>query len=168
MPIRDATIDDLPAIVAIFNAAIPLRATAEPAPLSVESRRHWFEEHTPGHYPLWVYEVNGTVAGWLSVSQYYRQSAYDATAEISVYVSPDRQRTGIARQLMQLAIETAPKLGFRTLVGYIWAHNEASLRLFATHGFERWGLLPRIAEIDGVAYDTVIMGRHLDAAGRGA
>ena len=48
MTIRDATIGDLPAIVAIYNAAIPGRmATADLDPVSVESRRTWFDEHTP-------------------------------------------------------------------------------------------------------------------------
>ena len=162
MTTRFATIDDLPAIVAIFNAAIPTGVTAETAPISVESRRAWFEEHGAERYPLWVKERDGEVAGWLSVSQYYRQSAYDATGEISVYVAPQHQRAGIARGLLGLALETAPRLGLKTLVGYVWAHNEASLRLFETHGFERWGRLPRIAVVNGAPVDTVILGRHLE------
>jgi len=58
MLIRDANVDDLPAIVAIYNAAIPGRmATADLEPLSVESRRQWFNEHLPGSRPLWVVEA---------------------------------------------------------------------------------------------------------------
>src|SRR6188474_1488107 len=104
MTTRYATIDDLPAIVAIFNAAIPTGVTAETAPISVESRRAWFNEHSPGRYPLWVEERDGQVVAWLSVSQYYRQSAYDATGEVSVYVSPGHQRIGIARDLLTVAL----------------------------------------------------------------
>ena len=115
------------------------------------------DEHGPERYPLWVEERDGGVVAWLSVSQYYRQSAYDATGEVSVYVAPGHQRSGIARRLLTLALETAPGLGLKTLVGYVWAHNEASLRLFETQGFERWGRLPRIAEVDGRAVDTVIL-----------
>jgi L-amino acid N-acyltransferase YncA len=165
MTTRNATIDDLPAIVAIFNAAIPTGVTAETAPISVDSRKAWFDEHGPKRYPLWVEERNGEVVAWLSISQYYRQSAYDATGEVSVYVAPHHQRAGIARSLVALALETAPRLGLSTLVGYVWAHNEASLRLFETQGFERWGRLPRIAEIDGRAVDTVILGRHVEDGG---
>ncbi|MDB6139126.1 MAG: Phosphinothricin acetyltransferase, partial [Verrucomicrobiaceae bacterium] len=41
--IRDATAEDLPRIVAIYNAAIPGRlATADTVLVSVESRRPWF------------------------------------------------------------------------------------------------------------------------------
>ena len=161
MSIRHATSDDLPAIVAIFNAAIPTGVTAETAPISIESRRAWFEEHSPATYPLWVEERDGVIAAWLSVSQYYRQSAYDATGEVSVYVEPSYQRRGIARALLQLALETAPRLGLNTLIGYVWAHNEASIRLFEAQDFERWGRLPDIAVVNGKPVDTVILGRHI-------
>ena len=59
MSIRHATSDDLPAIVAIFNAAIPTGVTAETAAINIESRRAWFEEHSPATYPLWVEERDG-------------------------------------------------------------------------------------------------------------
>ena len=53
MTIRDATIDDLPGIVAIYNAAIPERmATADLEPVSVESRHAWFAEHSESSRPL--------------------------------------------------------------------------------------------------------------------
>ena len=48
MVIRDATKDDLPAIVAIYNEAIPEgRATADLEPIMVESRHTWFRSLTP-------------------------------------------------------------------------------------------------------------------------
>jgi phosphinothricin acetyltransferase len=161
MSIRYATSADLPAIVAILNEAIPTGVTAEKAPLSVESRRAWFEEHSPAKYPLWVEERDGRVVAWLSISQYYRQPAYDATGEISVYVASEYQRRGIAGSLLRLALATAPWLGFKTLVGYVWAHNEASIALFEAQDFERWGRLPDIAVVNGRPVDTVILGRHV-------
>ena len=60
MIIRDATLADLPAIVAIYNATIPDRmSTADTAPVTVESRVPWFRGHTPEHRPLWVVEREG-------------------------------------------------------------------------------------------------------------
>ena len=69
MTTRYASIDDLPAIVAIFNAAIPTGVTAETARVSVDSRKAWFDEHGPERYPLWVEERDGEVAARLSVSR---------------------------------------------------------------------------------------------------
>jgi phosphinothricin acetyltransferase len=47
------------------------------------------------------------------------------------------------------------------MVGLIFAHNEPSLGLFGQLGFERWGLLPRVALLDGVQRDLTIMGCHV-------
>jgi len=162
MTIRDATEDDLPAIVEIYNAAIPgRRATADTAPVAVENRYAWFCEHHPGRRPLWVTVENETIVGWLSFQSFYGRPAYHATAEISVYVSPSKQRTGIGRALLARAIEQAPRFGLKTLLGFIFGHNKSSLRLFESFGFERWGNLPRVAELDGVERDLIILGRRL-------
>jgi phosphinothricin acetyltransferase len=56
----------------------------------------------------------------------------------------------------------APRLGLKTLLGFIFGHNEPSLRLFEVFGFQRWGILPRVAELDGVERDLVIIGRRLE------
>jgi phosphinothricin acetyltransferase len=47
------------------------------------------------------------------------------------------------------------------LLGYIFGHNATSLQLFESHGFVRWGHLPRIAVLDGVPRDLIIVGRRL-------
>ncbi len=164
MSIRDATIADLPAIVEIYNAAIPGRmATADTAPVSVQSRRAWFDEHSPSHRPLWVLEDDGRIAGWLSFQSFYGRPAYNATAEISVYVAPNHQRHGCGRKLLAAGVRRARSFGLNTLLGFIFGHNAPSLGLFQGFGFERWALLPRVAELDGVERDLVIVGLRLDA-----
>ena len=160
--VRDAVKADLPAIVEIYNAAIPARmATADTDPLSVDSRHAWFDEHHPDRRPLWVASIDAAIVGWLSFQSFYGRPAYQATAELSVYVAPDHHRSGIGRALLGRAVKTAPELGLKTLVGFIFGHNEASLRLFTAFGFERWALLPRVAELDGIERDLVIVGRRV-------
>lgn len=162
MTIRDAVEADLPAIVEIYNAAIPCRmATADTEPVAVESRRAWFREHKPETRPLWVALINGSLAGWFSFQSFYGRPAYRATAEVSVYVSPRHQRAGIGRALLGKGVHEAPRLGLKTLLGFIFGHNEASLRLFEEFGFQRWALLPRVAELDRIERDLVIMGRRV-------
>ena len=161
MTIRDAIEADLPAIVAIYTAAIPARmATADTHPVTVESRSHWFYQHTPTARPLWVAVQNDIIAGWFSFQSFYGRPAYHATAELSVYIAPNWQRKGIGNALVSQAVEQAPRLALKTLLGFIFAHNRASLRLFEKFGFHRWGVLPRVAELDGVERDLIIVGRH--------
>ncbi len=160
--IRDATDADLPAIIEIYNAGIATRtATAQLDRITVESRRDWLGEHTPDCHPFWVAEVDGRVAGWLNFKSFLPRCAYAGTVELSVYVDEKFQRRGIARALLEEAIGRAPSLEISAMVGLIFAHNEPSLRLFERLGFERWGLLPGVARLDGVERDLTIMGRRV-------
>ena len=162
MTIRDATLDDLPAIIAIYNAAIPDRmATADLEAVSVDSRRAWFNEHSLTSRPLWVIYESAAIKGWISFQSFYGRPAYHATAELSVYVAPDAHRRGYARMLVGEAIRRAPEFGLKTLLGFIFGHNEPSLALFRSFGFETWAHLPRVAELDGVERDLMILGRRL-------
>lgn len=165
MIIRDATEADLPAIVEIFNATIPTRmVSATLEPVSVEERLPWLHEHSPDRHPLWVMSDEKQVLAWLSLQSFLPRCAYAGTAEVSVYVHEDFRRCGVATNFLNEAIARAPALEITGLVGHIFAHNEPSLRLFANVGFERWGLLPRVAKLDGVERDLVIVGRHVAQA----
>lgn len=160
---RPAEDPDLAQIVAIYNATVPSRrVTADLEPVTLESRRSWFESHV-GNRPLWVVELEGRVAGWLSFSSFHERRAYSRTAELSVYVSESCRGRGVATYLLGEAIRRAPLLEVSRLVGLIFGHNQPSLRLFAKFGFETWGHLPGVAELDGIERDLIIVGRKVGA-----
>ena len=160
--VRDATEDDLAAIVAIYNAAIPGRtATADTEPVTVESRRAWLRERDVGRHPVWVCESEGRVVGWLSFGKFYGRPAYAATAELGLYVEPGARREGVATRLMKQAFARGRGLGLDTFLGFVFAHNDASIALCRRFGFETWGHLPRVAVLDGVDRDLLILGVRL-------
>jgi phosphinothricin acetyltransferase len=160
--IREATEADLPTIVEIYNASIPSRiATADTEPISVESRKRWFDEHSPTSRPIWVMENENQLVGWLSFQSFYGRPAYHKTAELSIYVSPVYHRQGIGEQLLQQAIHRSPSLGLNTLLGFVFAHNQPSLQLLAKYQFQQWGYLPKVAELDCIERDLVIFGRKV-------
>jgi L-amino acid N-acyltransferase YncA len=164
MTLRDATEADLPAIVEIYNATIPGRmVTADTEPVSIESRMPWFRAHNPRTRPIWVLAdpLNGRVCAWLSFSSFYGRPAYLSTAEISVYVAETARRRGLGKLLLREAIARAPACGVHTLLGFIFAHNDPSLQLFEKLGFGRWAHLPRVAVLDEVERDLVIVGRRV-------
>jgi L-amino acid N-acyltransferase YncA len=159
---RPAVRADLPQIVEIYNSTVPSRmVTADTEPVPVESRLRWFEEHTPGARPLWVVEDAGRIAAWLSFSSFYGRPAYSKTAELSVYVHEGRRNKGLGSYLLAEALAHAPALKVDTLLGFIFGHNEPSLALFRRFGFSRWGELPKVAALDGVERDLVIVGKRL-------
>jgi L-amino acid N-acyltransferase YncA len=159
---RLARFDDLPAIVAIYNSTIASRkVTADTEPITVESRHAWFAEHTPERRPLWVIETDGQVIGWLSYSNFYGRPAYAATAELSIYLHEDARGKGLGRYFLEQAIAYAPQIGIRTLLGFIFGHNEPSLKLFEAFAFERWATMPRVANLDGIERDLIILGKRI-------
>lgn len=137
-------------------------ATADTEFVSVAARKTWFREFEPARRPLWVLcGASGEVEAWLSVRSFYGRPAYHRTAEIGVYTAPSAQRRGLARTLLDHAVASAPSLGLATLLAFVFGHNAPSLALFERAGFARWGELPRVAELDGIERDLVILGRRV-------
>ena len=160
---RRATENDLPRIVMIYNSTIPTRqSTADTEEVSVESKKDWLRNHTSDQRPILVHEIAGEIAAWVSFESFYGRPAYDHTAEISIYVASESRGKGLGRQLLQEAIDMTPSLGIKTLIGYIFSHNEPSLRLFRSFGFEEWGKLPNIADMDGKEYSVSIVGKRIN------
>jgi L-amino acid N-acyltransferase YncA len=162
MRFRDATLEDLKDIVHIYNSTIPSRmVTADTEPVSVESRVEWFHKHSPDKRPLWVAVEGERVVGWIAFHSFYGRPAYQATAEISIYLHEEFRGKGIGKQVLEYCITHAKTLEIKTLLGYIFAHNEPSLRLFRSFGFQEWGRLPNIAVLDGVERSLVILGKRI-------
>ena len=162
MYIRNAVEADLRAIVTIYNASIPGRlATADLNPVSVESRLEWFSQHSSTSRPILVMETDKVILGWLSFQSFYGRPAYQATAEISIYVSPVYQRQRVAYKLLESAVSLSPSLGLNTLLGFIFAHNQPGIKLFELFGFQIWGHLPQVANLDAIERDLLIMGRKI-------
>ena len=165
---RLATQNDLPTIVAIYNSTVASReVTADTEPVSAESRQNWFDDHTPNRRPLWVIHAaddtspTPEVIGWMSYSNFYGRPAYSGTAELSIYIAEAWRGKGIGRYCLSEAIAYAPQIAVHTLLGFIFGHNVPSLALFAKFGFATWANLPRVANLDGVERDLIILGKRV-------
>ncbi|MGL5235865.1 MAG: GNAT family N-acetyltransferase [Empedobacter falsenii] len=160
---RDAKRSDLEKITAIYNSTIASRlVTADTEPVSVESKVKWFEEHSPEKRPLWVVENESKeVVGWVSFQSFYGRPAYDATVEISIYLDATQRGKGLGKQVLEYSITKAPEFGIKTILGFIFSHNEPSLKLFKHFGFEDWGNYPNIATLDGRERSLTILGKRI-------
>ncbi|WP_034346329.1 GNAT family N-acetyltransferase [Deinococcus misasensis] len=162
MHIRNALKSDLLAIVEIYNSTIASRmVTADLEPISIESREAWFEAHGPDTHPLWVMQDGDQIAGWLSYSAFYGRPAYRHTAEVSIYLHPEYRGQGLGRRFLQEAIDRAPEFQFHTLLGFIFSHNQPSLKLFQSFGFSTYGELPNVAVLDGQERSLTILGKRI-------
>ena len=163
MKIRNFTFNDQNDIIKIYNHAVDERfATADTEHVSVESRREWFLLHSLNTYPIFIAEENGEVIGWCSLSPHRPgRKALRTVAEISYYVHKDYRRMGVANKLITHTIEIAKELGFRNLISILLDLNKTSIYILEKFGFEKWGHLPKIAEIDGTICGQFIYGIKL-------
>jgi len=159
MQLRNAVIEDLPAIVDIYNSIIPGRkVTADLEFITVGDRLNWFHEHDAARRPLWVAEIDNQTIGWVSFSDFYGRPAYNGTAEISIYLHEDYRGKGLGKQLMEHSINKCKTLQIHTLLGFIFEQNKGSLSLFRSFGFEEWGFLKDVAVLDEKSCSLKIMG----------
>ncbi len=161
--IRIAKLEDLPAMVTIYNEAVTARfATADTAPVTLDSRRDWFAEHSPLSHPIFVWEAANEIKGWCSLSPYRRgRAALRFTAEISYYVRADSRRKGIASHLIRHSFAACPSLRIKNLFAIVLELNPASRSLLEKFEFEQWGFLPRVADFDGHECGHVYYGRRI-------
>ena len=161
--VRLAALTDLPRLVEIYNQAIAAHnVTADTAPFTVEERLDWFNAHTPNAYPIYVCEdENGFIVGWLSVSPYRGRPALVRTAEISYYVDYAHHGQGIGSALMQHAIQDAPRTGRKVFIAILLEWNTGSIKLLEKFGFEKWGRMLEVAELDGRLCGQLYYGKNL-------
>lgn len=179
---RRATRRDAPAIANIYNEALPgcslegsgARVPCEAAhrPLAL-SRLHpigeaqvlpWLALHETSGRPVWLAEIDGQTAGWLSLLGFSDRPGCACAAEIAVYVAKRWQGRGIGSGLLSVAQREAPALGLDRLMAFVWRDNARSLRLFDAHGFGIWGLLPGVLWVEGRSLSMVILGMELHGA----
>ena len=169
--------EDLPAILAIYNQSIAgKQATANLTPVTCAERQGWFDEHiNSATRPIYI--VKATDAGadrgaeqtvspivaWGSFSDLYTRPAYHISTEISIYLHQEHHGQGLGSFLTRWMLTQAPSLGIQNVVALIFAHNQPSLGLFRKLGFEQWGYMPKVCDMEGFIADVVMLGKAVIA-----
>ncbi|NKB37433.1 MAG: GNAT family N-acetyltransferase [Gammaproteobacteria bacterium] len=163
MGIRLARSDDLPVIVEIYNQAVKAGYyTADTTPLTLEERQSWLAVHSKNKYPVFVFEHDDHLKGFLSISAYRPgRQALRHTAEVSFYVDFDFHRQGIASLLLKHAISVCPSLQIKNLFAIIMETNSASSELLKLFGFQQWGYLPEVADFSGNEVGQIYYGLRI-------
>lgn len=163
MEIRLVEKKDYQRVLDILNQAIFERAyTAQLTMATMEARREWFVGHSCPQHPMFVAEIEGEVVGWITLTEFRAgREGFRYTTEISYYIDEKARGIGIGKQMMSHAIEAARRLGFKSLIAVIFASNFCSIKLAKKHGFERWGILPKVVDIDDNEFDCEYWGLKL-------
>jgi phosphinothricin acetyltransferase len=147
---------DWPAVREIYLEGIATRqATFETQAPSWET---WDASHSP--FARLVARQGETVVGWAALSPASSRKVYTGVAEVSVYVAHDQRGAGIGRQLLEALISESEKNGIWTLQAVMFSENVGSVALHRHCGFREVGRRERIAKLDGVWRDTMLLERR--------
>ncbi|MBB5708217.1 phosphinothricin acetyltransferase [Sphingopyxis panaciterrulae] len=91
-------------------------------------------------YPYLVAEEDGRIVGYAYASEHRTRVAYRTSVDVTVYVAPGAQRSGVARCLYSRLLPAAASLGYHAAFAGIALPNDASVGLHEVMGFELVGV----------------------------
>lgn len=159
--VRPARARDARAIAEIYNEAVRTSvATFDTEPRSVVAQRAWLRRHASRRHPVLVALRAEEVVGWASLSPWSDRRAYDATAEVSVYVARPHRGAGIGRRLLSALLRQGRRAGLHAILARVAGDNARSLRLHAAFAFEPVGVMREVGWKFGGWVDVSLLERR--------
>lgn len=135
--IRTAEGSDAEAIAAIYNHYIENTViTFEETPVSAEALAGRIEAVKRLNLPWLVIEDNSAIVGYAYATRWKERIAYRHSAEVTIYLAPDRTSRGLGTQLYR-ALFDAIRADIHVLVGVITLPNPASVTIHEKFGMEK-------------------------------
>ncbi len=154
--VRPVTDADMQSVLDIYAEGVATRnATFEtevPGPEAMRAR--WLPDLA------WVAELGGTVVGWTAVMPTSTRACYAGVAESAVYVTERARGRGVGKALLNTQVNEADAAGVWTLQASVFPENRASIALHHAAGYRTLAVRTRIAQLDGVWRDTVLLERR--------
>ena len=154
--VRPVSGADMATVLAIYAEGLATRdATFETElPTAYELRARWLPDLA------WVAEIDGAVVGWTAVVPTSTRDCYSGVGETSVYVTGAARGRGVGKALLHTQVTEADAAGMWTLQTSIFPENRASLALHHAAGYRTLAVRTRIARLDGIWRDTVLLERR--------
>jgi phosphinothricin acetyltransferase len=167
--VRDAVLDDMPALRDIYNALVPSTTVAwTEVPETLRQRQAWFRGQQRAGFPVLVAALDGgdgEVVGFAAYGSFRgagRWPGYRLTVEHTIHVREDHWGAGTGRRLLEALVDRARDAGLHVMVGAVDGANDASLRFHERLGFTEVGRMPQVGVRFGQWLDLVLVQRTLD------
>ena len=142
MPIRDARMEDISAMLEIYRPYVTDTAiTFEYEPPTREAFAVRFRAVT-ARCPWLLWEQDGEVLGYACAAPAFEKAAYAWCADVTVYLKQSARGRGLGAALYAALEERLRAQGYQILYALVTADNEASLRFHEKQGYQRIGTLP--------------------------
>lgn len=159
--IRQATNEDRPAILKIFNYYIENTFMAYPEhALEMDVFDYLDKVHFPNQ--LYVIELeDGQIAGFGMLKRIGPDAVFDHTAEIAYFILPDFIHHGIGTQILDFMTEKGKGFGIQTLMASISSLNPISIRFHEKNGFHHAGRFKKVGKKKENFFDMVWMQKDI-------
>lgn len=156
--IDNASRDDLPQILAIYNEVIRNSTAVFSDEEFTPSRGEaWFDAKMERGFPLIIAKDASGIAGFGSFGEFRAWPGYRHSVEHSVHVRADCRGQGIGRALVLELLARAADLGKHVMIAGIDADNAVSIGLHRSLGFTEVGHFHEVAFKFGRWLDLVFM-----------
>lgn len=112
-------------------------------------------------FPWLICEIDGQTAGYAYASLFRPRAAFQWDAEMSVYLSPDFHRMGIASALYACMENVLHEQGYLNLYALITHPNPVSEGFHADRGYRSLGIYQRTGYKFGKWHDLIVMEKQL-------
>lgn len=163
MQIRPAGVSDLGNINDLYNRfVVDTHFTFDLEPMSAADRAAWFDHYsTTGRHRALVASVEGVFAGYATSSKWRPRPAYDTSVEVSIYISENFKRSGVATALyLELFEQLSGEDVHRAYAG-IALPNAPSVSFHERMGFRLAGTLTEVGRKFGKWWDVGYYEREL-------
>ena len=166
MIVRAAGLEDLPALVELYNHyVLHTAATFDVEPYTVETRRPWFEQFAAtGRYRLLVAVEADRLLGYAGTMRYRPKKAYETSVECTCYVQSGLQGRGIGRALYEELFRAIASEDVHRALAGMTLPNPGSLALHQRFGFREVGRFSEQGRKHGRYWDVLWLEKPLPAA----
>ncbi|WP_282178260.1 GNAT family N-acetyltransferase [Vibrio nereis] len=165
MNIRTGKLSDVAGITDIFNFYIEhTNARFEEYPFSLENRQQWFSQFSrDSKYQLYVATENEVLLGFACSQQYRVMSAFEETAEVTVYLAQAAKGKGLGSKLYSQQFSSIHTHGIHRVLSGIALPNDASIALHKRFGFREVGIFSEYAKKNGQYISSMWLEKSLNA-----
>jgi phosphinothricin acetyltransferase len=143
--IRNATIDDVPSILAIVNHAILFSTANYNYEIqTLTNQMQWFQDKKKANFPILVAEFDSEVIGFGTYGTFREKIGYQFKVEHSIYVSESHIGKGVGKLVLSHLISTAKTDGYHVMIGAVDAENKDSIAFHEKFGFTVSGTISEV------------------------
>ena len=153
--------EDLDEVQAVYNHyVLHGTATFHTHPLKRQEMRA-IVVSGDARFPSYLIRCGDETAGYCMLAPFKKREAYDATAELTVYLKPQYTGKGLGKTAVRMLEEKATQLHMHALLAVICGENTQSIRLFECCGYEKCAHYREIGHKFGRYLDVVVMQKIL-------